>query len=130
MQWLGANFTNVTSGRTSFDITYVRSWHITMLLSIDGFLSAQRYECTHGATAPFLAVYKQRDAGVIDFRRFRKNKVLYGDDVGKIVKVMRPEQARDSERAQQLRYEEEELRREEEYGEELFVDNAPKKGRR
>ena len=81
------------------------------------------------ADAPRRAAAPKRDMGVIDFRRFRKNKVLYGDDVGKIVKVMRPEQARDSERAQQLRYEEEELRREEEYGEELFVDNAPKKGR-
>lgn len=39
--------------------------HITMLLSIDGFLSAQRYECTHETTSPFLAVYKQRDANVI-----------------------------------------------------------------
>ena len=39
--------------------------HISMLLSIDGFLSAQRYECTHAATSPFLAVYKQRDAGVL-----------------------------------------------------------------
>ena len=39
--------------------------HITMLLSIDGFMSAQRYECTHDAKAPFLAVYKHRDAGVI-----------------------------------------------------------------
>ena len=39
--------------------------HITMLLSIDGFLTAQRYECTHEAVSPFLAVYKQRDAGVL-----------------------------------------------------------------
>jgi hypothetical protein len=40
--------------------------HITMLLTIDGFLSAQRYETTHKARAPFLAVYKLRDAGVME----------------------------------------------------------------
>jgi len=32
--------------------------HISMLLTIDGFLSAQRYECTHEARSPFLAVYR------------------------------------------------------------------------
>lgn len=39
--------------------------HITMLLTIDGFQSAQRYECTHAAQSPFLAVYRLRDAAVM-----------------------------------------------------------------
>ena len=39
--------------------------HITMLLSIDGFLSAQRYECTHEARSPFLAVYRLKDPDVM-----------------------------------------------------------------
>jgi len=44
--------------------------HITMLLSIEGFMSAQRYECTHDAEAPFLAVYKHRDASVITSKNY------------------------------------------------------------
>jgi hypothetical protein len=44
--------------------------HITMLLSIDGFMSAQRYECDHDAKAPFLAVYKHRDANVITSKNY------------------------------------------------------------
>ena len=82
-----------------------------------------------GAAAPRRGAAPKRRAGVVDFRRFRKNDILFGRDAGKIVKVMRPEAARDSERARQLAFEEAELRKEEEYGEELFVDNAPKKGR-
>ncbi|MCB1742000.1 MAG: hypothetical protein KDK91_16620 [Gammaproteobacteria bacterium] len=44
--------------RARFNAFYDK--HISMLLTIDGFLSAQRYECTHEATAPFLAVYGLR----------------------------------------------------------------------
>jgi hypothetical protein len=50
--------------RALFDKFYDK--HITMLLTIDGFLSAQRYETTHEARAPFLAVYKLRDPGVME----------------------------------------------------------------
>ena len=39
--------------------------HITMLLDIDGFESAQRFECTHEASAPFLAMYRLRDRDVL-----------------------------------------------------------------
>lgn len=49
--------------REKFDAFYAK--HITMLLTIDGFLSAQRYECTHDAKAPFLAVYRLRDPDVM-----------------------------------------------------------------
>lgn len=49
--------------RAKFDEFYAK--HITMLLTIDGFLSAQRYECTHEAKAPFLAVYRLRGPEVM-----------------------------------------------------------------
>lgn len=49
--------------RARFDEFYDR--HITMLLTIDGFLSAQRYETGYEARAPFLAVYRLRDPGVM-----------------------------------------------------------------
>ena len=49
--------------RTKFNEFYNK--HISMLLTIDGFRSAQRYECTHEARAPFLAVYRLRDPGVM-----------------------------------------------------------------
>lgn len=49
--------------RASFDAFYHK--HIAMLLTIDGFESAQRHECTHAAAAPFLAVYRLRDADVM-----------------------------------------------------------------
>ena len=49
--------------RERFDAFYYK--HITMLLTIDGFLSAQRYETTFDARAPFLAVYRLRDPGVM-----------------------------------------------------------------
>ncbi len=52
-----------TEDRALFDEFYDK--HISMLLRIDGFLSAQRYECTHEARAPFLAVYRLRDPGVM-----------------------------------------------------------------
>lgn len=42
--------------RAGFDEFY--SGHISMLLSIDGFRSAQRFEATHEARAPFMAVYE------------------------------------------------------------------------
>jgi len=49
--------------RARFDEFYAK--HITMLLTIDGFLSAQRYETSYTARAPFLAVYRLRDPGVM-----------------------------------------------------------------
>ncbi len=49
--------------RARFDEFYYR--HITMLLTIDGFLSAQRYETGYEARSPFLAVYRLRDPGVM-----------------------------------------------------------------
>lgn len=49
--------------RARFDAFYAK--HISMLLTIDGFLSAQRYECSHEARAPFMAVYRLRDPGVM-----------------------------------------------------------------
>ena len=42
--------------RAAFDGFYHE--HISRLLTIPGFLSAQRYECAHEAAAPFLAVYR------------------------------------------------------------------------
>ncbi len=52
-----------TEDRVLFDEFYAK--HISMLLTIDGFLSAQRYECIHEARAPFLAVYRLRDPAVM-----------------------------------------------------------------
>ena len=52
-----------TEDRRRFDDFYDK--HITMLLTIKGFLSAQRYECTHEARAPFLAVYRLTEPGVM-----------------------------------------------------------------
>lgn len=49
--------------RTRFNEFYHK--HISMLLTIDGFKSAQRYECTHEARAPFMAVYRLRDPDVM-----------------------------------------------------------------
>jgi len=40
--------------------------HISMLLDIDGFETAQRYECEHEAKAPFLAAYRLRDDQVLE----------------------------------------------------------------
>ena len=45
-----------TESRAEFDAFYDR--HITMLLSIEGFQSAQRFVCAHPTRAPFLAVYR------------------------------------------------------------------------
>lgn len=53
----------LTEDRARFNAFYHK--HISMLLTIDGFLSAQRYECAHEARAPFLAVYRLRDPGVM-----------------------------------------------------------------
>lgn len=50
--------------RDAFNTFYAK--HISMLLTIDGFLSAQRYECEHDADAPFLAVYRLRDDQVLE----------------------------------------------------------------
>ena len=49
--------------RALFDEFYAN--HITMLLTIDGFLSAQRYETSYDARAPFLAVYRLRGPDVM-----------------------------------------------------------------
>ncbi|NKB59109.1 MAG: hypothetical protein GKS00_22510 [Alphaproteobacteria bacterium] len=57
-----------TEDRAQFDEFYWK--HISMLLTIDGFQSAQRYECTHEARAPFLAVYKLRDPGVMESENY------------------------------------------------------------
>lgn len=53
-----------TEDRAKFDEFYYK--HISMLLTIDGFQSAQRYECDPDARAPFLAVYRLRDPGVLE----------------------------------------------------------------
>jgi hypothetical protein len=52
-----------TEDRRQFDAFYDK--HITMLLTIDGCQSAQRYESIHEARAPFLAVYRLRDPDVM-----------------------------------------------------------------
>lgn len=57
-----------TEDRAQFDAFYWK--HISMLLSIDGFQSAQRYECTPEARAPFLAVYRLRDLGVLESENY------------------------------------------------------------
>ena len=49
--------------RADYDAFYDR--HISMLLSIDGFLSAQRFRTEHAARAPYLAIYRVRDKGVL-----------------------------------------------------------------
>lgn len=54
--------------RALFDEFYAK--HITMLLTIDGFLSAQRYETSYAARAPFLAVYRLRDLGVMQSENY------------------------------------------------------------
>ena len=57
-----------TEDRALFDEFYAN--HISMLLTIDGFLSAQRYECIHEARAPFLAVYRLRDPAVMESENY------------------------------------------------------------
>ncbi|MFT5448850.1 MAG: hypothetical protein ACI9DC_004035 [Gammaproteobacteria bacterium] len=49
--------------RTGFDQFY--SGHIDMLLSIEGLDSAQRFEASHEATAPFMAIYELAHEGVL-----------------------------------------------------------------
>lgn len=49
--------------RAAFDDFYHN--HISMLLTIDGFQSAQRYECSQDALAPFMAVYRLRNPDVM-----------------------------------------------------------------
>ena len=55
--------------RDSFDQFY--NEHITMLLTIDGFLSAQRFACTHAAVAPFLAIYQLAGPDVLSGPSYR-----------------------------------------------------------
>jgi hypothetical protein len=50
--------------RAAFNNFYAK--HISMLLTIDGFETAQRYECQHEAEAPFLAAYRLRDEQVLE----------------------------------------------------------------
>ena len=49
--------------RAGFDTFYAD--RISMLLSIDGFLSAQRFEANSSVPAPFLAVYEIASPGVL-----------------------------------------------------------------
>ena len=56
-------------GRAAYDGFYER--HISMLLTIPGFLSAQRFECLEEARAPFLAVYRLADAEVLERPSYR-----------------------------------------------------------
>ena len=51
-------------GRAAYDGFYER--HISMLLTIPGFLSAQRFACAEAARAPFLALYRLADAEVLE----------------------------------------------------------------
>ena len=51
-------------GRAAYDGFYER--HISMLLTIPGFLSAQRFACAEGARAPFLALYRLADEEVLE----------------------------------------------------------------
>lgn len=57
-----------TEDRARFDKFYNK--HISMLLTIDGFRSAQRYECTHEARAPFMAVYRLRGPEVMTSQNY------------------------------------------------------------
>ena len=57
-----------TEDRVRFDKFYNK--HISMLLTIDGFQSAQRYETTHEARAPFMAVYRLRGPEVMTSRNY------------------------------------------------------------
>ena len=56
-------------GRAAYDGFYER--HISMLLTIPGFLSAQRFESLEEARAPFLAVYRLADVGVLERPSYR-----------------------------------------------------------
>jgi hypothetical protein len=55
--------------RADFDRFY--DDHITMLLTVDGFLSAQRFECTHAAVAPLLAIYQVAGPEVLSGPSYR-----------------------------------------------------------
>ena len=44
--------------------------HINMLLTIDGFFSAQRYQCTHETESPFLAVYRLKIPDVMRSKNY------------------------------------------------------------
>lgn len=50
--------------RAAFNDFYAK--HVSMLLTIDGFETAQRYECQHETAAPFLASYRLRDEQVLE----------------------------------------------------------------
>jgi hypothetical protein len=49
--------------RAEFNDFYAK--HISMLLTIEGFETAQRYECQHDAKAPFMAIYRLADDKVL-----------------------------------------------------------------
>lgn len=58
------NYPHETAGdRAAYAAFY--DGHISMLLGIDGFLSAQRFQAVHPARAPFLAVYRLRGPEVL-----------------------------------------------------------------
>ena len=50
--------------RAGFDAFY--SKHIDMLLSIEGINAAQRFEATHAALAPFMAIYSLAHEAVLE----------------------------------------------------------------
>jgi len=52
-----------SESRDELDDFYAR--HIAMLLTIEGFQSAQRFVCDHPARAPFMAIYKLADSSVM-----------------------------------------------------------------
>jgi hypothetical protein len=49
--------------RAEFNDFYAK--HISMLLTIEGFETAQRYECAPDAKAPFMAIYRLKDDKVL-----------------------------------------------------------------
>ena len=54
--------------RTDFDNFYDK--HITMLLTIPGFLTAQRFYCPESLRAPFLAIYRLSAPEVLTSRSY------------------------------------------------------------
>ncbi len=56
------------SGRAEYDSFYDR--HIGMLLSIPGFLVAQRFEACEQAAAPFLAIYQLAAPHVLESEEY------------------------------------------------------------
>jgi len=57
------DYTGKHDERAAYDDFYQH--HIDMLLTVDGFQGAQRFEATHEARAPFVAIYKVAEPGVM-----------------------------------------------------------------